>query len=69
MAASKTEADQIEADQIERGANVEDDDDNVSVRSEALGDDLPDGYFRSWRFLLLVIVGANARKVAKLAFV
>jgi hypothetical protein len=64
MATSKTEADQvqadqIEADQIERVTDVEDDDDNISVRSEALGDDLPDGYFRSWRFLLLVIVSAN----------
>lgn len=59
MATSKTEADQVEADRIERVTDVEDDDDNISVRSEALGDDLPDGYFRSWRFLLLVIVSAN----------
>jgi hypothetical protein len=63
MAASKIEAAQIETDQIEQVKDGQDDDDSISVRSEARGDDLPDGYFRSWRFLGLVIVSADTRMV------
>ncbi|EPE02852.1 trichothecene efflux pump [Ophiostoma piceae UAMH 11346] len=62
MATPKMEGDSIQADHVETGqieqvtdVVVDDDDDNVSVRSEALGDDLPDKYFSSWRFILLVI--------------
>ena len=54
----------VETSQIEQATDiVVDDDDNASVRSEALGDDLPDNYFSSWRFVLLVIVSTSTGTV------
>lgn len=57
MAGSKTELDQIEHATDVR--DDQDDDDSISVRSEARGDHLPDGYFSSLRFIALVIVSTE----------
>lgn len=62
MAASKPEVDtdqhSIEAAQQLKQVtdNSQRDDDDISVRSTARGDDLPSGYFRSWQFIGMVFV-------------
>lgn len=36
------------------------DEDNISIREEARGDDLPEGYFMSLQFIATVLVSMNA---------